>query len=102
MQAALDELVFETHGFAAMTRATSAQYAARAMQQHGYDAAGSAATTTTTTAAIGGLASRVATFAGASLPMTTTGTGIIIDAGFSFTHVVPFARHVPVTEGIVR
>lgn len=37
-----------------------------------------------------------------STPLCASGTGIIIDSGFSFTHAIPFHQFRVVTEGVRR
>ena len=84
LEADFDALVFERFGFAGMYRATGAELAAASLRA---DAAVAAATSPLDPRA---------------LPFFTTGTGIIVDAGFSGTTVSPFFEWRPVACGIRR
>lgn len=125
-QEALDDLVFDTYGFAAYARLTPQQMAIHAFHSNSVGKVAGAASSAANTASISAAASSGssstrrlaavgdgpeswwATIAPSvsreqcGLAFSMSGTGVIIDSGFSFTHVVPFVNWAPVAGGIRR
>ena len=75
LESDLDDLVFERFGFAAVHRATGAELAAVHLRELNPPA---------------------------PIPFSVTGTGVIIDTGFSGTIITPFYDWRPIATGIVR
>ncbi|KAF5839191.1 actin family [Dunaliella salina] len=73
LQAATERVVFEEFGFASLYVAPAPSFSLRRM---------------------GSLIP--------SLPAAAAGAGIVVDAGFSFTHVVPFFEGQPILQGVKR
>ena len=104
LEATLDELVFERYGFGSLYRAPAAQLTAFSI------ASGSAFAPFSTSSSFSNNSSSGNGFGAAPALATPdpllhfpfSGTGIVIDSGYSATTVTPFLHWRPLVDGIVR
>lgn len=97
-QRALDELVFDRFGFGALYRTTPAHLAAHALR------AGLLGPRQQQQPASAGASAAAAAFVPSlpPLPFAWTGSGVVVDVGFSCVTVTPFHGWKPVAAGIRR